>query len=49
MYSTIVESEFTLQVDLPVELSQYGKLAYCVLHARCSQYIAVLQYRCGYY
>jgi len=26
--------------------AQYGKLAYCVLHA---QYIAVLQYRCGYF
>ena len=25
-------------------LSQYGKLAYCILLARCSQYIAVLQY-----
>ena len=25
-------------------LSQYGILAYCILHARCSQYIAVLQY-----
>ena len=25
-------------------LSQYSKLAYCILHARCSQYIAALQY-----
>jgi len=25
------------------------QMAYFVLHARCSQYIAVLQYRCGYY
>jgi len=27
-----------------VELLQYGELAYCILHARCSQYVAVLQY-----
>ena len=28
---------------------KYGKLARCILHARCLQHIAVLQYRCGYY
>jgi len=25
------------------------QIGICILHARCSQYIAVLQYRCGYY
>ena len=32
-----------------VQLLQYYKLTYCILHARCSQQIAILRYRCGYY
>jgi len=38
-------------VQSPIELSQYGKLAYCILRIACKMFtiFAVLQYRCDYY